>query len=56
MPSFYTNPDGFADVMRQAIARNGSFFNAQRMVYQYAQLAYRLDPAAPPAGVRPGEP
>jgi starch phosphorylase len=57
MPSFYANPDGFADVMRQAIARNGSFFNAQRMACQYAELAYRLglDPGAPPV-VQPGEP
>jgi hypothetical protein len=35
--------------MRNAIAINGSFFNTQRMVLQYAQNAYGVD------GARVGE-
>lgn len=41
MPLFYCRPLTFAEVMRSAIALNGSFFNAQRMVGQYVQNAYR---------------
>jgi starch phosphorylase len=37
---FYNKPDDFARVMRSAIAFNGSFFNAQRMVSQYLRNAY----------------
>ena len=33
-------PTVYAKVMRSAIAPNGSFFNAQRMVDQYVQNAY----------------
>ncbi len=40
LPMFYTRPDAFAEIMRYAIALNGSFFNAQRMVAQYVQNAY----------------
>ena len=40
VPLFYQQPDRFVDVMRQAIALNGSFFNTQRMVLQYVQKAY----------------
>jgi starch phosphorylase len=40
MPMFYTMPAAFTAVMRSAIAINGSFFNAQRMVLQYAENAY----------------
>jgi hypothetical protein len=29
--------------MRSAIAINGSFFNTQRMVFQYLRNAYALD-------------
>jgi len=32
--------DRFLDVMRHAIALNGSFFNTQRMVLQYVLKAY----------------
>jgi starch phosphorylase len=39
-PMFYRRPLAFAEVMRSAIALNGSFFNAQRMVGQYLQNAY----------------
>jgi len=40
LPMFYARPNAFAEVMRSAIAINGSFFNAQRMVSQYMQNAY----------------
>jgi len=40
MPLFYAMPYGYAQVMRNAIAVNGSWFNTQRMVMQYAQNAY----------------
>jgi len=39
-PLFYTNRTAFVEVMRHAIALNGSFFNTQRMVAQYAAKAY----------------
>jgi starch phosphorylase len=40
MPLFYHNRDDFLDVMRHAIALNGSFFNTHRMLQQYALKAY----------------
>jgi len=40
MPMYYQRPDQFASIMRSAIALNGSYFNAQRMVTQYMQNAY----------------
>ena len=40
IPLFYKNRDGFIDVMRHAIALNGSFFNTQRMLLQYVLKAY----------------
>jgi starch phosphorylase len=43
---YYARPDAYAAVMRHAIALNGSFFNAQRMIEQYAESAYRLRPGA----------
>ncbi len=43
MPLFYQYPDDFAEIMRSAIALNGSYFNAQRMVTQYLANAYTLD-------------
>ncbi|MFO7995957.1 MAG: alpha-glucan family phosphorylase, partial [Dehalococcoidia bacterium] len=42
LPTFYKRPAAFAVIMRSAIAVNGSFFNAQRMVSQYVKNAYRL--------------
>jgi starch phosphorylase len=42
MPMFYKRPSAYAEVMRSAIAINGSFFNAQRMVEQYVANVYRL--------------
>ena len=45
LPLFYAMPYAFAAVMRNAISVNGSFFNTQRMVLQYAQNAYGVAPA-----------
>ena len=40
MPLYYRHRDRFVEVMRYAIALNGSFFNTQRMVTQYVAKAY----------------
>ncbi len=40
LPLFYGLPFAYAEVMRSAIALNGSFFNTQRMVWQYVHNAY----------------
>lgn len=40
VPLFYQNRDRYIDVMRHAIALNGSFFHAQRMMQHYAAKAY----------------
>lgn len=40
MPSFYQDRSGFLDIMRHAIALNGSFFNTHRMLQQYVLKAY----------------
>jgi starch phosphorylase len=40
LPLYYQEPDRFAQVMRSAIALNGSFFNTQRMISQYVANAY----------------
>ena len=40
MPLFYHNRDDYLDVMRHAIALNGSFFNTHRMLLQYVLKAY----------------
>jgi len=40
LPTFYQKKDAYAQVMRLTIALNGSFFNTQRMVAQYAMNAY----------------
>ena len=45
------SPTAYAQLMRQSIALNGSFFNTQRMVSQYARLAYAARPAAIPLAV-----
>lgn len=42
-PLFYSKPAAFAEVMRGAIAFNGSFFNTHRMLHQYVQNAYGLE-------------
>ena len=46
LPMYYGMPLRFAEVMRGAIALNGSFFNTQRMVSQYMHNAYRVDPVS----------
>lgn len=40
LPMFYQDRDRYIDVMRHAIALNGSFFNTQRMMLQYVMKAY----------------
>jgi len=40
LPTYYARPRAFAEVMRSAIAVNGSFFNTQRTVSQYVMNAY----------------
>jgi starch phosphorylase len=40
LPLYYGLPFAYAEVMRSAIALNGSFFNTQRMVEQYVRNAY----------------
>ena len=40
LPLYYRAQDGYIDVMRNAIALNGSFFNTERMVDQYVRKAY----------------
>jgi len=40
LPLFYQQRERFVDMMRHAIALNGSFFNTQRMVLQYVLKAY----------------
>jgi starch phosphorylase len=40
IPTYYKNHDRYVDMMRHAIALNGSFFNTQRMVQQYVLNAY----------------
>jgi glycogen phosphorylase len=40
LPMFYQRPDSYAEIMRSAIAVNGSFFNTQRMLEQYEANAY----------------
>ncbi len=38
---FYRDRDAWQSIMRQVIVLNGSFFNASRMVQEYAKRAYR---------------
>jgi starch phosphorylase len=40
LPLFYHDRNGFIEVMRHAIALNGSFFNTHRMLQQYVVRAY----------------
>jgi starch phosphorylase len=40
LPTFYGDADRFTDIMRHAIALNGSFFHAQRMLQEYLAKAY----------------
>jgi glycogen phosphorylase len=40
IPMFHRDRERFVEVMRHAIAVNGSFFNTQRMLQQYVLSAY----------------
>ena len=40
LPLYYQEPEQFAEIMRSAIAVNGSYFNTQRMTSQYLRNAY----------------
>jgi REP element-mobilizing transposase RayT len=40
IPTFYHDRQRFIDIMRHAMALNGSFFNTQRMIQQYVLKAY----------------
>jgi starch phosphorylase len=42
LPLFYRDRRAYLAVMRHAVALNGSFFNTERMVSEYARQAYRL--------------
>ena len=42
LPRFYESRDQFIEMMRHTIALNGSFFSAQRMLWQYLHNAYRV--------------
>jgi starch phosphorylase len=42
LPLYYGDRSGYLEVMRYAVALNGSFFNTERMVAEYARQAYRL--------------
>jgi glycogen phosphorylase len=43
LPMFYREPERFIDMMRHAIALNGSFFHTQRMLSEYISKAYDLE-------------
>ena len=40
LPYYHNHRDVFLDIMRHAIAINGSYFNTQRMVQEYVVRAY----------------
>lgn len=42
LSAFYQSRARFIEMMRQTIALNGSFFSAQRMLWQYLHNAYRI--------------
>ena len=48
MPVFYRDWPRFIDIMRHAIALNGSFFTTERMLQEYVIKAYDLLPLARP--------
>ncbi len=41
LPLYNDDPDGWAAVMRAAVAFNGSYFHTRRMMEEYLALAYR---------------
>jgi len=40
LPLYYQDQEDYVDVMRHAIALNGSYFNTERMLNQYVTKAY----------------
>ena len=40
LPTYYSDRNSFINIMRHAIAINGSFFNTERMLNQYISKAY----------------
>jgi len=48
MPMYYDRYNAYTEIMRSAIARNGSIFNAQRMMQQYMQEVYEPGLASTP--------
>lgn len=46
LPTFYHDPEGYAQIRRSAIVLNGSYFNSHRMLLQYMGNAYN-NAAAP---------
>jgi starch phosphorylase len=40
LPAYHQDRDAFINIMRHAIAVNGSYFNTQRMVLEYVNRAY----------------
>ncbi|MFN0134464.1 MAG: alpha-glucan family phosphorylase [Phycisphaerales bacterium] len=40
VPTYYSNRDRFIDIMKHAVALNGSYFNTHRMVRDYMAKAY----------------
>ena len=53
VPLFYGDRDRFTQVMRYAIALNGSFFTSQRMLQEYVVKAYGVDAVREPASAAP---
>lgn len=43
LPLYYGDPDGWARVMRSAVALNGSYFHTRRMMDEYLARAYTPD-------------
>lgn len=56
VPAFYFSRERFVEMMRYAIALNGSFFTAQRMLQEYAIKAYGQDALRTPPAVSPRAP
>ena len=50
LPIYYRYPEKWSEIMRMAVAINGSFFNTHRMLYQYVTNAYF--PGAAPASLK----
>jgi glycogen phosphorylase len=40
VPRYYHKPERYAEIMRYAIAINGSYFTTERMVHEYVTNAY----------------